>query len=335
MIQHKKSIISIAPMMDWTDRHYRYFMRLITKQTLLYTEMITANAIIHGDKERLLGYHALEHPLALQVGGSDPRQLAECVKIAEDYDYDEINLNVGCPSDRVQNGRFGACLLKEPELVAECIAAMQKVTTIPVTVKTRLGVDHLDSYEHLSHFIKIVTDTGCSTFILHARKAWLKGLSPKENREIPPLRYEVVYQIKQDFPQLNIMINGGIKTIEQMQKHLEFVNGVMLGREAYHNPYLFAVVDKLFYGEDTAPLSRLEVMEQYIPYILEELKKGIRLTQLIRPILGLFHGMPGAHVWRRYLSENTRSYKTDVQYVREALQQMMLLSQRASIKSFY
>ncbi len=297
-------LFSIAPMMDYTDRHCRYFLRLISRRTLLYTEMVTQGAIIHGPRERLLAFHPAEHPLALQIGGSDPALLADCAKIAENYGYDEVNLNVGCPSDRVQSGRFGACLMAEPALVADCVAAMQQAVALPITVKTRIGIDHQDSYEELQQFIQTISQTGCKTFILHARKAWLKGLSPKENREIPPLRYEIVYQLKQDFPALEIIINGGILTLEQAKQHLQQVDGVMMGRAAYHNPYMLAEVDTAIYGDNTPGLSREAVLSVYCDYIEQELLQNTPIFPLIKPILGLFQGMPGAKIWRRSISES-------------------------------
>lgn len=297
--------ISIAPMMDCTDRHFRRLMRSITQNTLLYTEMITTGAVIHGDRERLLGYNDIEHPVALQLGGSDPKALAHSSQIAEDWSYDEVNLNVGCPSDRVQSGRFGACLMKEPELVADCIAAMKAAVNIPVTVKTRIGVDDQDSYALLCRFIEIVKAAGCESFTLHARKAWLKGLSPKENRNIPPLHYDRVYQLKTDFPELEININGGIKTIAAMQEHLQYVDGVMLGREAYSNPYLMVQVDGLFFDAKESMPSQHEVVLDYLPYVIEQFSQGVPLRRLTRHLVGLFQGMPGARAWRRYLSENS------------------------------
>ncbi len=309
--------ISIAPMMDCTDRHYRYFMRLMSPQILLYTEMVTTGAIIHGDRERLLGYSEQEHPLALQLGGSNLQDLAACTKIAEDYGYDEVNLNVGCPSDRVQSGSFGACLMKEPELVAECVNAMQVAADIPVTVKTRIGVDDLDSYEHLCRFIDTVSRAGCQSFTLHARKAWLKGLSPKENREIPPLHYDTVYQLKHDFPQLEIIINGGIKNLSDIQTHLDNTDGVMIGREAYKNPYSMAIVANEIFGDDL--LSRREVVMNYLPYMSKQLQQGVPLRHLSKHLIGLFQGQPGARAWRRYLSENAGQKHLGVDLVEQAL----------------
>jgi tRNA-dihydrouridine synthase A len=311
---------SVAPMLDWTDRHCRFFHRLISRQALLYTEMITTGALLYGDRQRFLQFDPCEHPLALQLGGSEPAALAACAKIAEDFGYDEVNLNVGCPSDRVQNGRFGACLMAEPELVAESIAAMRKAVAIPVTVKSRIGIDDRDTYAELAHFIGTVAGAGCKTFIVHARKAWLQGLSPKQNREVPPLRYDVVYQLKRDFPQLQIVLNGGITTLEQAEETLRHgIDGVMMGREAYHNPYILAEVDRRLFGSKTDVTTRTEVIEKLLPYIEEQLAEGVRLHSITRHILGLFHGEPGARSWRRHLSEHAVKSGADVSVVREAL----------------
>jgi len=298
--------ISIAPMLDCTDRHYRHFMRLITRHALLYTEMIHMGAILHGDTDHHLLFDPVEHPLALQVGGSDPAKLAKAAKIVARYGYDEINLNVGCPSSRVQAGRFGACLMREPDVLADCILAMRMAVDIPVTVKTRVGVDNDDSYEQLTHFVATVAETGaCQVFIIHARKAWLKGLSPKENRQIPPLQHDVVKRLKQDFPTLSFVINGGINTLEKIREsHTEF-DGVMIGREAYANPYLFANIDSDYYGDHHDVLSRQEVIEKFLPYVKTQLKKGIRLSAITRHINGLFQGEAGARNWRRNLSQQT------------------------------
>ena len=296
--------LCLAPMLEWTDRHYRFFLRLISRRVFLYTEMITTNAVLRGERERLLEYDPTEHPVALQLGGSDPEALAECAHIAAGFGYDEVNLNVGCPSDRVQNGRFGACLMAEPELVAECVAAMAHASGLPVTVKTRIGIDHIDSYEHLAYFVQTVAAAGCQTFIIHARKAWLKGLSPRENREIPPLRYDVARQLKQDFPPLEIILNGGIMTLEESVEHLQDFDGVMLGRAAYHNPYILAEADQRLFGDGHPVLSRHDVLEAYLPYVEQELARGQRLQGISRHILGLFHGAPGGRLWRRHLSEN-------------------------------
>lgn len=322
--------VSVAPMMEWTDRHCRYFMRLISRHAVLYTEMVTSSALIHGDAAHLLKYDASEQPLALQLGGSEPAELAHCARLAQDHGYAEINLNVGCPSDRVQSGRFGACLMAEPQLVADCIAAMRSVVTLPVTVKTRIGIDDQDSYEALQDFITTVANAACDTFIIHARKAWLSGLSPKENREIPPLRYDVVQRLKRDFPQITIVLNGGITRLDQAQQELNHVDGVMIGREAYHNPYMLAQVDTLFYGDDHPIPSRHEILEQFIPYVERQLHAGIRLSSISRHILGLFLGMPGARAWRRYLSENTHSANGDINVLRYAAK---LVSDAGSLHS--
>ncbi|MCR9214660.1 MAG: tRNA dihydrouridine(20/20a) synthase DusA [Proteobacteria bacterium] len=310
--------ISIAPMMDWTDRHDRYFLRLITSRALLYTEMVTTGAILFGDADRHLRFDPAEQPVALQLGGSTPDDLARCCEIAEGYGYQEINLNVGCPSDRVQNGRFGACLMAEPETVAACVKAMKAATSLPVTVKNRIGIDDLDSYDHLLKFTSTIAEAGCETFIIHARKAWLTGLSPKENRTIPPLDYPRVYQLKQDFPELEIIINGGIRTVEEIDDHLEQVDGVMIGREAYQNPYFLAEIDHRYYGlEDTAP-ERREVVEQILPYIDREMNKGVPLKSITRHMLGLFQGRPGAKAWRRHISENAHLSGADPSLLTEA-----------------
>lgn len=302
-------VFCVAPMLDWTDRHCRYFHRLISRHALLYTEMITTGALIHGDRDRFLTLNKEEHPVALQLGGSDPDDLGICTKMAEDYGYNEVNLNIGCPSDRVQNGRFGACLMADPERVAECIIAMKRSVHIPVTVKSRIGIDDQDSYPELAHFIATLADAGCKTFIIHARKAWLNGFSPKQNRDIPPLRYEMVYQVKQDFPGLEIILNGGINTLGQGKNMLNFVDGVMLGREVYHRPFLLAKVDEIFFQASNDGKSRVEIILQLIPYIQQQLRSGVRLNNISRHILGLFHGQPGAKNWRRYISEN--AYKSD------------------------
>ncbi|ASY74609.1 tRNA dihydrouridine(20/20a) synthase DusA [Pectobacterium polaris] len=310
---------SIAPMLDWTDRHCRYFLRQLTGQTLLYTEMVTTGAILHG-KGDYLAYSEEEHPLALQLGGSDPQALAQCAKLAEQRGYDEVNLNVGCPSDRVQNGRFGACLMGEAALVADCIKAMKDSTSIPITVKTRIGIDDQDSYEFLCDFIQTVAERGeCDTFIVHARKAWLSGLSPKENREIPPLDYPRVYQLKRDFPALTIAINGGIKTLEEAKTHLQHLDGVMMGREAYQNPGILAQVDRELFGIDTATPDLAGVVRAMYPYIERELSGGASLGHITRHMLGMFQGIPGARQWRRYLSENAHKPGADAAVVERAL----------------
>ncbi|MCE9687056.1 tRNA dihydrouridine(20/20a) synthase DusA [Shewanella sp. AS16] len=312
---------SIAPMLDWTDRHYRYFARLLSSKALLYTEMVTTGAILHGRGD-YLAYNREEHPLALQLGGSNPEDLAKCAALAAQRGYDEVNLNVGCPSDRVQNGRFGACLMAEPALVAECVDAMKQVVDIPVTVKTRIGIDEQDSYEFLTDFIDTVQAKGCSAFTIHARKAWLQGLSPKENREIPPLDYARVYRLKQDYPGLNISLNGGITSLEQAKTHLAHLDGVMVGREAYQNPYMLAEVDSRLCGVTAPALSREEVIDKMLPYIEAHLATGGRLNHITRHIIGLFQGLPGSRGWRRYLSENAHRPGADTRVVRQALQTM-------------
>jgi tRNA-dihydrouridine synthase A len=305
-------------MLEWTDRHCRNFLRLISRHALLYTEMVTTAAVIHGDRERLLGYHPEEHPLALQLGGSEPEDLAVCARIGADLGYDEINLNVGCPSDRVQKGRFGACLMAEPDLVARCIQAMGAEVAVPVTVKTRIGIDDRDSYEELADFVGQVAEAGCRTFIIHARKAWLSGLSPKENRDIPSLRYDVARRLKADFPQLEIVLNGGILTLDDGLLHLADFDGVMVGRAAYHAPYLLAEVDRRIYGDDHPVPSRHQVLERFLPYVESELAKGTRLQSLSRHILGLFHQVPGGRRWRRYLSENAFREGASVEVLQRA-----------------
>lgn len=311
--------IAVAPMMDCTDRHDRYFLRLLSSHALLYTEMVTTAALIHGDARYLLQYDPLEHPLALQLGGSDPRALGHCAKLGEEAGYDEINLNVGCPSDRVQSGKMGACLMLEPQLVADSVASMQSAVKIPVTVKCRVGVDQQDSYEALSQFIATVAAAGCEVFIIHARKAWLKGLSPKENREIPPLRYDVVRQLKHDFPHLTIIINGGIKTLSAIDEHLQTVDGVMIGREAYSNPYFLADIEKKYFSPHEAAPSRMQIVQQLLPYIQRQLQSNIKLSSITRHILGLFHGQRGANQWRRYLSENAHKTGVGVEVIENAL----------------
>ncbi|MEZ8804092.1 tRNA dihydrouridine(20/20a) synthase DusA [Vibrio splendidus] len=311
--------LSVAPMLDWTDRHCRYFHRLLSQQTLLYTEMITTGAILHG-KGDFLEYNEQEHPLALQLGGSNPVDLAACAKLAGERGYDEINLNVGCPSDRVQNGRFGACLMAEPELVADCVSAMKEVTDIPITVKTRIGIDDQDSYEFLTKFVSTVSEKGgCEQFTIHARKAWLSGLSPKENREIPPLDYDRAYQIKKDFSDLVIAVNGGVTTLEQTKEHLQHLDGVMIGREAYHSPFILAEVDQQIFGLDTPIKKRSQVVEEMYPYIERELSNGASLGHISRHMLGLFQSMPGARQWRRYISENAHKKGAGIEVVQTAL----------------
>ena len=295
--------LSIAPMLDWTDRHCRFFHRLLTRRALLYTEMVTTGAIIHGDKARHLDFNDAEHPVALQLGGSQPEDLAQCARIAEQWGYDEINLNVGCPSDRVQSGRFGACLMMEPELVADAVKAMHDAVAIPVTVKHRTGVDERDSYAELVDFVGTVAEAGCESFIVHARKAWLRGLSPKENREVPPLQYDWVHQLKRDFPDLEIIINGGIQDLATAQTQLLHTDGVMIGRAAYQDPWLLAEADSRIYGDAQAQTGRVDVVQQLLPYVERHIAGGGRLHHVSRHILGLYNGQPGARRWRRVLSE--------------------------------
>ncbi|MFY9180123.1 MAG: tRNA dihydrouridine(20/20a) synthase DusA [Venatoribacter sp.] len=311
---------STAPMMELSDSYCRMFWRSLTQKALLYSEMVTTGALLHGDTKRLLHFDKAEHPLALQLGGSSPSDLARCAKLAQDWGYDEVNLNVGCPSDRVQNNMIGACLMAHPQLVADCIKAMQDACELDVTIKHRIGIDDNDSYEALANFVHIVAATGCKTFIVHARKAILQGLSPKENREIPPLRYEVVYQLKQDFPSLEILINGGIQTHQQCQEHLQHVDGVMLGREAYHNPWLLSDVDSNYFGQENPAQTRLQALENYIPYIEQQLAQGIRLQHITRHILGLFHGQAGGRAFRRYISENAHQKEASMNVLYQALE---------------
>lgn len=313
---------SVAPMLDWTDRHCRYLLRLISRHALLYTEMVTTGALLHGDGARHLDFDEAEHPVALQLGGSDPAALAGCARMGAEWGYDEINLNVGCPSDRVQNGRFGACLMAEPGLVAECVAAMAGAVEIPVTVKHRIGIDDLDSYDALVRFVATVAGAGCRTFIVHARKAWLQGLSPKENREIPPLRYDLVYALKRDFPALEIILNGGIAGLEDAARHLEWVDGVMVGRAAYHDPWLLAEVDRRLYGDGHAVPTPHGVVEAYLPYVERQLEAGVPLTCMTRHLLGLFAGRPGARRWRRVLSEGAHRPGTGPELIRAALREV-------------
>lgn len=310
----------VAPMLDWTDRHERYLLRLLSKHAVLYTEMVTTGALIYGDKHRHLQFNAEEHPVALQLGGSEPKDMALSAKMAEDYGYDEVNINVGCPSDRVQQGAFGACLMAEAELVAENIVAMQKAVKIPVTVKNRIAIDDMPEYETLHNFLQVVSQAGCKTFIIHARKAWLKGLSPKQNRDVPPLNYQLVYQIKQEFPELEIIINGGIKTLEASEQHLKQVDGVMMGREVYHNPFIMNEVDKRLYSDKTARnSSELEILNQYMDYMQKQLNQGVLLKHMSRHLLGLFTGKPGAKAWRRHISENAYKKGAGIEVIQQAV----------------
>ena len=332
MINHK---LSCAPMLDWTDHHCRYFYRLMSAHTVLYTEMVTTGAILHG-KGEYLSYNNAEHPLVLQLGGSDVKAMTECAKIAEQYGYDEININVGCPSDRVQNGRFGACLMAEPSLVADCINEMQAATQVPVTVKSRIGIDDLDSYEFLHTFIDQVAQAGCQHFIIHARKAWLTGLSPKQNRDIPPLDYARVYQIKQDFPALAISINGGIKTFDEANNHLQHIDGVMIGREIYNSPYMLAEADQQIYGVEKNVISRHEVislMADYVDaYVNSALEQGNahqnpRAWHVLRHMLGLCNGLAGARQFRRYLSESARQGDADGNTLKQAFAKVTAINE--------
>lgn len=293
---------SVAPMMDWTDRHCRFFLRLLSQHALLYTEMVTTGALLHGDRARFLDHDASEHPLALQLGGSVPAELAACAKLAEDWGYDEVNLNVGCPSDRVQHNMIGACLMGHPALVADCVKAMRDAVSIAVTVKHRIGINGRDSYAELCDFVGQVAEAGCRSFTVHARIAILEGLSPKENREVPPLRYEVAAQLKRDFPALEVVLNGGIKTLEECRTHLQTFDGVMLGREAYHNPYLLAEVDRQLFGIERAAPSRGDVLRQLRPYIERHLAQGGAMHHITRHVLGLAQGFPGARRFRQVLS---------------------------------
>ena len=313
--------ISVAPMMDWTTKDYRFFARLFNPNVVLYTEMVTTGAIIYGGANRHLDFNQQEHPIVLQLGGSNPQDLTTCTKMAQDWGYNEVNLNVGCPSDRVQNNKIGACLMAEPNLVAECIHAMQKAVSIPVTVKHRIGIDDMHSYEEMLHFVDTVAATGCTHFIVHARIAILQGLSPKENREVPPLRYEDVYRLKQERPNLTIEINGGIKTFAETEHHLQHVDGVMIGREAYHNPYLLAEMGQLWKLE--AP-DRFDIIEQMLPYIHQRVAEGAPLSIITRHILGLFQNLPGARKWRQALSGGNAKTITDIETAIKNIQSAML-----------
>lgn len=319
-LESLKPRISVAPMMDWTTKDYRFFARLFNPNVVLYTEMVTTGAIIYGGANRHLDFNQQEHPIVLQLGGSNPQDLATCTKMAEDWGYNEVNLNVGCPSDRVQNNKIGACLMAEPNLVAECIHSMQKAVSIPVTVKHRIGIDDMHSYEEMLHFVDTVAATGCTHFIVHARIAILQGLSPKENREVPPLRYEDVYRLKQERPHLTIEINGGIKTFEETQQHLQHVDGVMIGREAYHNPYLLAEMGQLWNLETP---DRFEIMQQMMPYIHQRVAEGAPLSIITRHILGLFQNLPGARKWRQALSGGNTKTIADIENAIQNIQTAM------------
>ncbi|MEJ2693516.1 MAG: tRNA dihydrouridine(20/20a) synthase DusA [Candidatus Thiodiazotropha sp.] len=310
--------LSIAPMLDWTDRYCRYFLRLISRRTLLYTEMVTTGAMLYGERARFLDFDPSEHPLALQLGGSNPQDLARCARLGEEWGYDEINLNLGCPSDRVQSGSFGACLMLTPALVADGIKAMRDAVGIEVTVKHRIGVDQQDSYPALRDFVGTLSEAGCATFIVHARKAWLQGLSPKENREIPPLCYETVHRLKQDFPALEIIINGGITSLTQAEEQLTKVDGVMIGREAYHNPWILAQADRRIFGDTPPQTDRHDVVDRLLPFVDSELAEGVPLNRITRHILGLFHGRPGARRFRRVLSEGAHLPGADSRLITQA-----------------
>lgn len=323
--------LSVAPMLDWTDIDFRYLCRLISKQVMLYTEMVTTGALLHGDAARFLAHNAAEYPLALQLGGSDPKALAQCAKLAEQAGFQEVNLNVGCPSDRVQNGSFGACLMADPRLVADGVAAMKAAVAIPITVKTRLGIDEQDSYAFLSEFVAAIEQVGVDALILHARKAWLKGLSPKQNRDVPPLDYDRVYQIKADFADLHIDINGGIHSLEEAEQHLKHVDGVMMGRAIYQQPYLLAAADARLFGDTHPVVSEHEIIEKMLPYIEQRMAQGRPLKSITRHMLGHFQGLPGAKRWRRHLSENAHLPNAGVEVIREASQLVTPFNQQPSI----
>lgn len=332
MNQHNQNkinrLLSVAPMMDWTDRHCRYFHRLLAPSSLLYTEMVTTGAIIHGDADRFLAYNPQEHPVALQLGGSDPKDLATCAFEAQQRGYDEVNLNVGCPSDRVQRGRFGACLMLEPELVRDCMSAMMDAVDIPVTIKTRLGVDDCDSYQYMSDFVGRVAESGCDVFVMHARKAFLAGLSPKQNRDVPPLRYDWVYRLKQEMPGLQITINGGIDSVAAVKNHLEHVDGVMLGRAAYHTPWLLAECQNQLF-DNKAVKEREDIIESMNTYIEQQVCEGVAVKHISRHLLGLFQGLPGAKAWRRYLSENAYRDDNNTELLNQALVAMKTAAGRS------
>ena len=314
-------VVSVAPMLDLTDRHCRALLRLLSKRVRLYTEMVVTGSVIYGDRDRFLGFSAVEHPVALQLGGSDPQQLKQCAELAEQYGYDEINLNVGCPSDRVKKGMFGACLMAYPDLVAECVGEMVAAVSVPVTVKTRIGIDNHDSYEALHRFVNLSAGAGCQHFIVHARKAWLKGLSPKQNRSVPPLHYDTVYRLKRDFPEVGFTLNGGVVSLSQAHDHLKIVDGVMIGRQAYHDPWMLCGVDSAIYGDPDhcLPATREEVVKQYLPYIEEQLSRGVYLRHMTRHMLQLFLGQPGARSWRRHLSEYGPRKGAGLEVVEQAL----------------
>ena len=322
--------VSVAPMMDCTDRHERYFLRLISKNTLLYTEMIVSEAIDRGDKKKLLSFNINEKPLALQVGGSSPKLLANAAKLGEEFGYDEINLNLGCPSKKVQKNKFGACLMKEPDLVAECLSEMQNSTSLPVSIKTRIGYDDIEDYENLYNFISKLKSTGVSKFIIHARKAVLGKFTPKQNLNIPPLKYEVVYNLKKDFKNDQVIINGGITSTDQIKEHLNKVDGVMIGRAVYHSPYFLAEIEKNIFNNNNVP-TRQEVIESLIPYIKKEISNGTQLNQIMRHTLGLFHGQTGSSFWKRYLSENLCVRDADIKKIDHIMDKVKLAPQAHSV----
>ena len=322
--------VSVAPMMDCTDKHERFFLRLISKNVLLYTEMIVSEAIDRGDKNKLLSFNLNEKPVALQLGGSTPKLLSSASKIGEEFGYDEINLNLGCPSKKVQNNKFGACLIKEPNLVADCLNEMQSKTKLPVTVKTRIGYDDVEDYENLFNFINLLKSTGVKTFIIHARKAILGKFTPKQNLNIPPLKYEMVYKLKEDFKDLEIIINGGVASIDQVKNHLNKVDGVMVGRSIYHSPYMLADIEKEIFNNHNV-LSRQEVIKELVPYVKQEIKKGTRMNQIMRHTLGLFHGKNGSSFWKRYLSENMCVRDADVQKIDHIMDKVRLAPQARSV----
>ncbi|WP_189401158.1 tRNA dihydrouridine(20/20a) synthase DusA [Arenicella chitinivorans] len=313
----------VAPMLDCTDRHERYLARLMSKHAVLYTEMVTTGAILFGDRARFLDFDAAEHPVALQLGGSDPDAMTQCAEIAQQWGYDEVNINVGCPSDRVQSGSFGACLMQTPDVVADNVRQMSAAVDIPVTVKCRIGIDDQEPRDALWSLVESCADAGCEVFLVHARKAWLKGLSPKQNRDVPPLDYELVYALKAAFPELDIVINGGITSIEACQQHLEIVDGVMMGREAYSNPYILAQVDQALYNDDSARPSRDDVLRQYQEYAEKQLQQGVRLNHLSRHVVGLYHGEPRSRLWRRYISEHAHLPGSDASVLVLAYQAMV------------
>ena len=310
--------VSVAPMMDCTDRHERYFLRLLSKNVMLYTEMVATKSAIHGDREKILGFKNIEKPVGLQVGGSDKKELSEVCKIAEEMGYDEININLGCPSKKVQKNKFGACLMKEPNLVADCLNEMVSSTKLPVTVKTRIGYDNVEDYENIYNFLNLLSKTGVKTFIMHARKAMLGKFTPKQNLNIPPLKYDVVYKLKKDFPNLEIIINGGVTSIDQIKNHLKLVDGVMIGRSIYHSPYFLADIEKDIFSNESV-FTREEVVRELIDYVKFEIKKGTKLHHIMRHTLGLFHGISGSSFWKRYLSENMCVRDADVQKVEHIL----------------